>query len=689
MASPGRGGDDNWLGAFVVGAVGESRSDGLEAEGHKVPPTWMELVDGPSFGKAIGPIGPYRIDRRIGRGGMGVVFQAFDLALLRHVAIKFLTPRLAVSPLARARFAREGQAAAAIKDVNVVTIHAIAEHEGLPYLVMEYVNGITLADRLEREGMLDRKSVLRIGLQVARGLAAAHAQGLVHRDVKPGNILLEGGLDQVKITDFGLACITTEPWRLTASGVLLGTPAYMSPEQASFSAVDHRSDLFSLGSVLYHLSTGELPFPGPTIKAVLAGVRESEPRPIRDLNPDISPALEDLVRRLMAKDPAERYPSASELAHTLAVELAEVQGRRPNPSPDDPEHESRWTRGPRGAPPGGALEMEDLLGDANLTPLAKEAAASATHASSSASIARRALPVIAVVMAVAIIALAMISYLPTWWRDFGEDAPSIFLVALAGLAVIAWSLAGLVTAVLRQGEARSSQRRRVGILRNLVATAILLPTAGTAYLELSTYAQFRRALSIVNARLVPWSDSAPPTRQEVETLLGRAPEDLPAGSVFGPIEVTYRWRGVFRSYTMRAKYRRLRYNMRDPRARPPDGEGGFDVLESIFATSSNVAEQKVGPAASSSTPPLERVAYHRAEPAAPALQVGEVPGSGPGVLPGMFGSEAIPSIARQFRLPGMTPEVFLPPGTGPLAVRDVGPANRSLRAWPPAIPRAR
>lgn len=110
---------------------------------------------------------------------------------------------------------------------------------------MEYVKGITLADRLEREGIFERKSILRIGLQIARGLAAAHEQGLVHRDIKPANILLEGGLDQVKITDFGLASIAAEPWRLTASGVLLGTPAYMSPEQATMSAIDHRSDLFS------------------------------------------------------------------------------------------------------------------------------------------------------------------------------------------------------------------------------------------------------------------------------------------------------------------------------------------------------------------------------------------------------------------------------------------------------------
>ncbi len=133
---------------------------------------------------------------------MGVVFQAFDSTLRRVVAIKFLAPRLAVAPLARARFIREAQAAAAINHPNVVTVHAIGEHEGLPYLVMEYVAGITLAERLNREGMLQLKSIVRIGIQIVRGLAAAHSQGLIHRDIKPANILLESEVDRVKIGDF-------------------------------------------------------------------------------------------------------------------------------------------------------------------------------------------------------------------------------------------------------------------------------------------------------------------------------------------------------------------------------------------------------------------------------------------------------------------------------------------------------
>jgi serine/threonine protein kinase len=575
MESTGRGRGDNWLDQFVADAVGDAQPDELEAAAHVLPPAWMELVDGPSAGKAIGSIGPYRIDRRIGRGSMGVVFQAFDSALLRPVAIKFLTPRLAVSPVARARFSREGQAAAAIKHLNIVTIHSIAEHEGLPYLVMEYVDGITLAERLERErdGMLERKSILRIGLQVARGLAAAHEQGLVHRDIKPGNILLEGGLDRVKITDFGLACVTTEPWRLTASGVLLGTPAYMSPEQAAFSAVDHRSDLFSLGSVLYHMCTGELPFPGPTLKSILTGVREADPPPIRDLNPDIPPALEEVIRRLMAKDSAERYQSARELVHVLADELAEIQGRSPQPPRDDQEQEFR---------PPDELDLVDAWDEADPFPRPKDHAARTTLAAWALVIAHRPLPIIVAANVIAIIAVATISFLPAVWRDLGGDRPIInLLLAFTGIAVVTWSLAQLVTAVRREVAAGTPKRRRWGVVRNTLATAILLPTAGTAYLEWSALLQPRRALNAVNARLEKSSGIVPLSREEVETLIGRTAEDRwTARTVISELEATYRWRGVFRTYALRARYMRAD-NPRDPRAKPGEGDGRFDRLDWI------------------------------------------------------------------------------------------------------------
>src|SRR5215472_18420835 len=186
---------------------------------------------------------------------MGIVLKAFEPALHRPVAIKVLAPALAGSATARRRFTREAQAAAAVSHDHVVTVHGVSEAEGLPYLVMQYVAGESLQQRLDRTGPLEVAEVVRIGLQAASGLAAAHAQGLIHRDVKPANILLEGGLARVKITDFGLAR-TADDVGLTQAGVVAGTPEYMAPEQARGEQVDSGADLFSLGSVLYACCTG-------------------------------------------------------------------------------------------------------------------------------------------------------------------------------------------------------------------------------------------------------------------------------------------------------------------------------------------------------------------------------------------------------------------------------------------------
>ncbi|MGL5098171.1 MAG: serine/threonine-protein kinase, partial [Planctomycetia bacterium] len=199
---------------------------------------------------SIGRLGHYEITEVLGRGGFGVVLKAFDEKLHRVVAVKALATRLAATSPARKRFLREARAAAAVKHENVVAIYAV-EEKPVPHLVMEYVAGQTLQQRLDQEGPLDLAEVLRIGRQVAESLAAAHDRGLVHRDVKPANILLENGLEQkVKITDFGLARAADDA-SLTQSGVVAGTPLYMAPEQARGDAVDPRTDLFSLGSVLY------------------------------------------------------------------------------------------------------------------------------------------------------------------------------------------------------------------------------------------------------------------------------------------------------------------------------------------------------------------------------------------------------------------------------------------------------
>ena len=245
----------------------------------------------------------------LGRGGFGVVLKAFDEMLHRVVAIKVMAPQLAATSPARKRFLREARAAAAIRHDNVVGIHAV-EDQPIPYLVMEYIAGETLQQKLDRIGPLEVSEVLRIGQQIASGLAAAHALGLIHRDIKPANILLEGGVEpRVKITDFGLARAADDA-SLTQSGVIAGTPLYMAPEQAKGEAIDQRADLFSLGSVLYVMCSGRPPFRASTTLAVLKRVAEDTPRPIREIIPEVPNWLCAIVARLHAKKPEDRFASA-------------------------------------------------------------------------------------------------------------------------------------------------------------------------------------------------------------------------------------------------------------------------------------------------------------------------------------------------------------------------------------------
>jgi serine/threonine protein kinase len=546
----------------------------------------MDLLDGSSPAGSIGLIGPYRLGERIGGGGMGVVFQATDAPLQRVVAIKFLSPRLAVSSLARARFAREAQAAAAINHPNIVTIHATGEHEGLPYLVMEYVAGITLAERLKQEGKLEPQSILRIGLQIARGLAAAHARGVIHRDVKPANILLESGLDRVKITDFGLACVAAAPSRLSSSGVLLGTPPYMSPEQAAGAAVDLRSDLFSLGSVLYHLCTGEPPFCGPTLMALLNDVRVREPRPIRDLNPDIPPALEAQIGRLMAKAPEDRFTSAKDLVRALGDQLAEIQGRGPDASSNDPEHE----RGaPRRLPTAGRAKGFVIVDSQDgPVPTPQPAPDWAFVDSDPPPWWVHAIPAIVLTAVVLIAAIALFVFMPTWWQSFGEEAPIVLLLAFTGLAVFTWGCAQVLAAMHRRRGPVSRRGRKVRLARNAVAASILVLATWAAYREFSAYAQSRRALNVIEMRrsrktqdLFPRFDVGPSlTRNELETLIGRTDEAPTVGNAArGTIRAAYRWPGAFRTYVLQVEY--VDRHPRSPVPRPTDPEPGSEPLWSI------------------------------------------------------------------------------------------------------------
>ena len=219
---------------------------------------------------------------------------------------------------------REGRAAAAVTHDNIVGIHAVEDAGQVPYIVMQYIDGPTLQQKIDRVGRMPLPEILRVGMQIAEGLAAAQQQGLIHRDIKPANIWLEDGIERVLLTDFGLARAADDA-SLTQTGVVAGTPMYMSPEQAQGEPLDCRSDLFSLGSVLYTMCTGQPPFRGASAVAVLKRVCDEMPRPIREINPELPLWLSEMVTRLHAKDPANRLPSARAVADTMAHHLAELQ----------------------------------------------------------------------------------------------------------------------------------------------------------------------------------------------------------------------------------------------------------------------------------------------------------------------------------------------------------------------------
>ncbi len=263
-----------------------------------------------------GRLGHYEILECLGQGAFGIVFRAFDDSLQRVVALKVLSPAMAATSPPRKRFLREARVAAQLRHEHVVRIYAVEELP-TPYLVMEYIPGETLQERLDRVGPLEAPDVLRLGCQMARGLAAAHEQGLIHRDIKPGNILLEQGPEErVKITDFGLARAADDA-QLTQSGIVAGTPMYMAPEQARGETIDQRADLFSLGSVLYTMVSGRPPFRASNTVAVLKRVCDDTPRPIPELIPETPQWLCDVIGRLQAKHPDDRFQTASEVAELL------------------------------------------------------------------------------------------------------------------------------------------------------------------------------------------------------------------------------------------------------------------------------------------------------------------------------------------------------------------------------------
>lgn len=315
--------------------------DGCESEGDsrvmsgvvKSPLGILRFLSPADDPAMLGRLGAYEISGIIGSGGMGVVLKGFDRSLNRFVAIKVLAPHLAESAAARRRFSREAQAAAAVVHDNVVAIHGVSEANGLPFLVMPYIRGHSLQRRIDDQGVFSVVEILRIGHQVAAGLAAAHAQGLVHRDIKPANVLLEDGVERLRINDFGLARAADDA-SLTQSGVIAGTPHFMSPEQSRGEAIDARSDLFSLGSVMYVLCTGRPPFRAETSYGILRRITDDDPHSIREINPEVPDWLAGIVNKLLAKKPGERFSTADSVANLLEGCLAHVQQPTMTPLPD-------------------------------------------------------------------------------------------------------------------------------------------------------------------------------------------------------------------------------------------------------------------------------------------------------------------------------------------------------------------
>jgi urea transport system substrate-binding protein len=288
---------------------------------------WLSLLSPPLGPDELGRLGGYRILRVLGHGGMGAVFEAEDPDLHRLIALKVPHRSQMKHPAARERFLREARAAAAVRDEHIVTIYQVGQIDDLPFIAMELLTGETLDARLDRERSLPVAEVVRIGREIAEGLAAAHDQGLIHRDIKPANVWLatqasphdtprEGG-SRVKLLDFGLARPTAKDTRLTATGQIIGTPNYMSPEQARGDPVDHRADLFSLGCVLYEMASGIQAFYGSSVMSVLTALATATPQPVAELRYDLPPALGVLIDRLLNKDPGQRPATTWEVVKSL------------------------------------------------------------------------------------------------------------------------------------------------------------------------------------------------------------------------------------------------------------------------------------------------------------------------------------------------------------------------------------
>jgi serine/threonine protein kinase len=263
----------------------------------------------------------YELEELVGTGGMSSVYRAHDRLLERDVALKVLHQQFVADTDYVERFRREARSVAQLSHPNIVTVIDRGEQDGRQFIVFEYINGENLKALVEREGPLPEQDAVRLALQIARALGFAHDNGLVHRDVKPQNVLLNGD-GQAKVTDFGIARSLDVKGGLTQTGTVMGTSDYIAPEQARGSRVDAQSDIYSLGAVLYELLTGEVPFPGDNFVAVAMRHINEPPPSVRERRPDVSPRLDALIRRAMAKEPRDRFGSMDELCAELTACLS-------------------------------------------------------------------------------------------------------------------------------------------------------------------------------------------------------------------------------------------------------------------------------------------------------------------------------------------------------------------------------
>ena len=305
---PGAPGDS----ADIIGTQQSTSPYKSEFEAGAIEQMLTKLLAPPTHPEMLGRLGRYEVESVIGVGGMGLVLRAYDRELQRPVAIKTMLPRLENNGTAKQRFIREARAVAAILHPNVVAIHGVDETARMPWFVMPYIAGSSLRELVDESGPLPECEIARIGLQIASGLAAAHGQGLVHRDIKPENILVDNKINRVVIKDFGLARRDTEA-TITQTGMLAGTLNYMSPEQTRGEDVDGRSDLFSLGALLYFLATGQVPFHADTPAGVIHNVSNKRHADVQTHNPQISKTLSRAIDNLLAKSPSHRFQSAVEL----------------------------------------------------------------------------------------------------------------------------------------------------------------------------------------------------------------------------------------------------------------------------------------------------------------------------------------------------------------------------------------